>query len=267
MFLDFPVNDLRVETHGGDIEGVAVDQPGRIGLHDVHGRFQGIRHIHHVHVGTGCDRADKLFSFHGSVVNLYGVIRRSATRQGHMGNQPGEPDRTGIYPIFVEIIVTQQFRGDLGDTVHGAGALDGVLRGPVVRRFRTERPDGTGCEDSDMLLSGNFQDIQQSVHLDIPCHQRFPFGDCGKQGGKIVNRIDVVFLDDGRELSAIQDICFFGGTAFQQNSLGLRPFDVSGNNLTLRKKSPQFHGQFRSDLSGGSNYKYIFHVAWNNTRP
>ena len=65
----------------------------------------------------------------------------------------------------------------------------------------------------------------------MPCELGLLFGDSREKGGKVVDRVDLILLDDFQKLLSVADISFGRRTAFEQNSLGLSPFDVTGNDV------------------------------------
>ncbi len=223
---------------------------GRIGLHDIHGRLEGVRHIHHVHVGSGGNRADEFLALDGRVEDFHGVVRGAATGQGDVRNQAREAHGTRIHPVFVVVVVAEQLGSHLGDAIHGAGPLDGILGRVLVGRFGTEGADGTGGEDGTALFAGNLQDVDEAVHLDIPGHQGFAFGYRGKQGRQVIDGIDLVFFDRFGDLCPVGNIYHGTGTALKQFSLRFSTRDIAGDNRSLRQHAAEFHREFGADLTG-----------------
>ena len=118
-----------------------MNQPGRIGIHDVDGSLQCIRHVHHIHECSGGDRADEFLTLDCGIVDLHCIVCRTSSREGYVGNQAGEADGTCVDTVFVEIIVAEEFSGNLGTTVHRARSLDRVLGSVLVGSLRTEGTD------------------------------------------------------------------------------------------------------------------------------
>ena len=79
-----------VETHGGDVETVAMDEARGVGFHQLHAGIECIGHIHHVHVGAFTDGAYEFFATDSAVVNVAGIIGGTATRRCHIRNESGE---------------------------------------------------------------------------------------------------------------------------------------------------------------------------------
>ena len=105
MLLDSGVNHFRVEAHGSDVERIPVFQARRSGFHQRDSRIDGIGHIHHVHKCTRLYGTYELLAFHGRVEDVYRIVRRTATRGRHVGDDAGEAYRTGIHPVFRIIII------------------------------------------------------------------------------------------------------------------------------------------------------------------
>ena len=99
---------LGVEAHGRDVEGIAVHQSAGVRLHQLHAGTQGIGHVHHIHVGTGLERAGKLTLTHGSVVDVYGVVRRATPWRRYIGDQPWEAYRARIDAEALVVVVAEQ---------------------------------------------------------------------------------------------------------------------------------------------------------------
>ena len=133
--LDGVVDDFGVETHGGDVEAVAVYELGGVGLHDVNHGLLCIGHIHHVHVGAFLQRADEFLALDGGIVDFDGIVGGATAGEGLVADEAGETDAAGVDTETGEVVVGEEFAGHLGDAVDGVGALDGVLRGVVVGQW------------------------------------------------------------------------------------------------------------------------------------
>ncbi len=120
--------------------------------------------------------------------------------------------------------------------------------------LRTERTDRGWSEHGDVVLSGNLENIHKPVNLDVPRQLRLPFRHCGEQGGQIVDGVDVVLLHDAKKLLSVADVSLLCGAALKQNTFWFSTFDVAGDNVALRVHIPDFHCQFRTDLSGRTNH-------------
>ena len=109
------------------------------------------------------------FFFDGCVIDLHGVVGRSAAGEGDVGDDARIAEAAGIHTKFFEVIVAEQFTGHLGNAVHGGGALDGILRGVILRGGRTKSADGTREKDGTAIFTGNFKEIEHTAHAHIPC--------------------------------------------------------------------------------------------------
>ena len=77
----------------------------RIRLHNLDSGTQAVRHVHHIHESTGCDRANEFLALSGRIVNIDSVIRRTTTRRCHIRDQSGEPNRTCVHAETDIIII------------------------------------------------------------------------------------------------------------------------------------------------------------------
>ena len=81
-----------------------------------------------------------------------------------------------------------------------------------MRSAETEGTDGTRCEHCTSVLSGNFENIPQTVNTDFPCQLRLGLGNNGKESRKIVNRVNAVLLHCGGNHLAISNVHDFRRT-------------------------------------------------------
>ena len=234
MFTYLVVDDFRIKAHGSDVEGVAVNQPWRICVHDVNGSLKGIRHVHHIHEGSLCDRADKLFTFNCSVVNLYCVVGGAAAGKGGVGDEARETHCTGIYTVFVKVIVTEKFGCNLGNAVHWAGPLDGVLGSINTGSIGTEGTDRTGGEHCTAFFTCYLKNIDEAVHLDVPGKEGLFLCHCRKQGCKVVYGVNLVFFNYICQTLGVADVSLCAGTAFQKDALGLCALDKTCYDIAFR---------------------------------
>lgn len=124
---------------------------------------------------------------------------------------------------------------------------------------RDRAGDGRGCEDGALLFARHFEHVPQPVHTDVPsqfglvlCHHR-------KQRSQVVDRIDVVLLHHGGNGGSVGHIANFAGTALAQHFVGFSTRDVAGHDIVVAVNAAKFHGEFRTDLSGGTDDQNFFH--------
>ena len=77
----------------------------RIRLHNLDSGTQAVRHVHHIHESTGCDRANEFLALSGRIVNIDSVIRRTTTRRCYVRDQSGETNRTCVHAETDIIII------------------------------------------------------------------------------------------------------------------------------------------------------------------
>ena len=262
MLLNFLINLFRVKTHGGDVESVAVLQPCRCRFHQRDGRVQCVGHIHHIHIRAGLHRTYEFFSLHGRVENIHRIVRSAATRRGHVRNDSRKTYRACIHTIFCIVIVTQQFSRHFSHAIHGTRTLDSVLWCLHVRRSFAERTDGTRGKHGTIVLARHFKYIPQPVDTDFPSHGRTAFGNYREQGSQVV---DCINLELTRHHLDGLTVCHIGNsrrTGCFQFSLGHSTRNVSCHNMVIAITFAQLQCEFRSNLSGSSNYQNILHTSY-----
>ena len=114
-----------------------------------------------------------------------------------------------------------------------------------------------------MLLSGDLQYVDESVHLDVPGEEGFALSCSGEQCGEIVYGIYVVFVYDVGYLLGVADIGYLCRSAGQELAFRLSPGYISCYGRATRKVVPQFHCKLGSDLSRRADYENILHYAVN----
>ena len=209
VFLDFCIDDIWVETHGSDVERVAVTQTRRIGFHNLDSRTQGIGHIHHVHEGAWGNRTNKLLAFHCRIVDIHSVVGGATAWRGNVGNQTRESHRAGVHAKLERIIIAEQFARHLGHAIHGAWLLNGVLWSAVFWRVGAERANRAWGEHGAFLFARHFKHVHQTINADVPCQLGLVFSHSAEQGCEVVNRVDVVFVHHFGDLLRIGDVHYF----------------------------------------------------------
>jgi hypothetical protein len=94
----------------------------------------------------------------------------------------------------------------------------------------------------------------------ISPEEAIAFGDGGKEGGQVVDRINLVAADDVGELGTIADVRHFGRTALEQFTLRLGAGNVTRDDGAAGDRFAKNHSQFRADLAGGTDHQNIFHL-------
>ena len=186
MFPDGRREIFGCELHGGDVEGVPVDQPGRVGLHDVDGAFDGVGHVHHVQLGVRLQEAGVASLPDGFIEDLDGIVGGAPTGFRYPGDQAGIANTPGVHAEPQMEIVGQEFTCHLGHTIDGGGSLDGDLRRRIGRGRGAEGGDGAGNEDSTSPGPCDLQGVFQPTQVHLVC----PMGVGFSRGGQ--NRSEVV---------------------------------------------------------------------------
>ena len=195
MLADFGGQYLRSETHRRDIESVAMNQTGRIGLHQLHAGVQRVGHVHHVHIDVARNRAGEAARFHRIVENLDGIVRRAPARQRDARDDARETDAARIDSVLAVIVVAQQLARDLADAVDRIRSHQRVLRRTLLGRRQAERADRAGSEQRAAILAGDVERVHQRPHVDIPRQLRVFLAHGAQQRDQVENRIDLVLVD------------------------------------------------------------------------
>ena len=116
-----------------------------------------------------------------------------------------------------------------------------------------------GVKTAHCCSARHFEHVPQPVHTNVPsqfglvlCHHR-------KQRSQVVDRIDVVLLHHGGNGGSVGHIANFAGTALAQHFVGFSTRDVAGHDIVVAVNAAKFHGEFRTDLSGGTDEPEFFH--------
>ena len=189
---DLGADDLGREAHRREVEAVAVDQFRRVGLHQFDAGAQGVGHVDHIHVDVRRNGTGEFAAPDRLVINLHGVVGRTAAGQRDARYDARETHRTGVDAVFVVVVVPEQFARDLADAVDRRRLHDRVLRGFVLGRRRPEGADRRGGEQRAMVLPGHFERIVERPHVDVPGHLGIAFADGRQQGHEVEDRVDAV---------------------------------------------------------------------------
>ena len=84
----------------------------------------------------------------------------------------------------------------------------------------------------------------------MPCQLRLFLRYRRKKGGKVVDGVYLVFLDNFQELGTVADIGLGCRTALKENAFWFSSLDVTGDYIAFRNHSSDFHCQLGTDLSG-----------------
>ena len=109
------------------------------------------------------------------------------------------------------------------------------------------------------MLTGDFQDVDEPVHLYVPCLEGELLRGGGEKGCKIVYGVDVVSCDSVGNLGPVNDVHHGRRAALQELTLGLETRNIACYDISFRMQVPEFHGQLRTNLTGRTDYKNIFH--------
>ena len=253
---DFGIDDFGRETHRCQIEAVAVTKFRRVGLHQLDARTQRIGHVNHIHVDVRRHRTGEPARLDRLIIDFDGIVGRTATGQGDIGNDARETHRTGVDTIFMVVIITEQFARDFADTIDGRRLHDGILRGFLFGRRRTERTDGTRREQCAMMLTGHLERIVERTHIDVPSHLGIALADRRKQRHQVEYRIDPMTGDDRSHRRSIQRIEDFERARFAER---LAFAHIGRNDMRIAVNFTEVNCQFGTDLAAGTYNEDSFH--------
>ena len=199
------------------------------------------------------DGADEFLALHGVVIDVDSIVGGSATRRCDVGDESREAHRACVDAKLQCIVVAEQLAAHLCNAVHGAWLLDGVLRSAVLRSVGAERADGTRREDGAAIFARDFQGVHQAADGDFPRQLRLALGHSAKQGGKIVDGVDVVFFHCIGNLLSIGDVDNHRRSALGEFALRLCSGDVTGHDVAAFVNASQFHSQLTAYLASRAN--------------
>lgn len=257
VLLDSVEDDFGVEAHSRDVEAVAVDELAGVSFHDVDHGLLSVGHIHHVHVGAFCDGADELLALDGCVVDLDSVVRGAAAGEGEVADEAGEADGTGIHAETGEVVVAQQFAGNLGDAVDGVRTLDSVLRGVVAGGGGAEGSDAGGGEDGAAEEASHLEAVDEGADADVPAEHGVELSGSAEDGGEVVDGVDVVFLHSFGNLHDLGGVDALDGAALVVGTF--EGTEVGADDVVVAVDITQVACEFGADLSAGTYDKNIFH--------
>ena len=230
VLFDLGCHMFRRKAHGGDVERVAVDESGRIRFHELDDGIEGVRHVHHVHVGAFLNEAGIRMIFQGFIIDVNRVVGGSAAGQRDIGNEAGEADTAGVDAILFKVVVTQQLAGYLGNSVHCRRTLQGVLRRVHLGGAGSEGADGGRGEEMEVLLPGQFQRVDQTAHVDGPRQLGLGFSNCRQQSRQVDQGVRIVLLHDLGHHFGVRHIENLEGSA-GAGDIAFIPPDIRGDDF------------------------------------
>ena len=248
---DLGADDLGREAHRREVEAVAVDQFRRVGLHQFDAGAQGVGHVDHVHVDVRRNGTGEFAAPDRLVVNLHGVVGRTAAGQRDARYDARETHRTGVDAVFVVVVVPEQFARDLADAVDRRWLHDRVLRGFVLGRRRPEGADRRGGEQRAMVLPGHFERIVERPHVDVPGHLRVTFAHSREQSDQVEDRINMVTRHDRSHCRRIERIEHFERAGLAE---GLAFAHVCRHDIVVTVNFAQIDCQLGTNLASGTYY-------------
>ncbi len=240
------------EVHPRDVEGVAVHEPRRVGLHHLDGRLDGVGHVHHVQPAIGLQEAGVVLVADRLVEDLHRVVRGAAAGRGAVGDDAREAHAARVDAEALMVVVAEQLAGHLGDAVHRGRALEGVLRRVVLRRGGAEGTDGARHEDAAIVDAGHFEDAVEAAHVHVPGHLRLALAHRREERDQVVDGADLVALHDVLDLPLVGAVEEVERPLGAQQLLAAHHADVGRDDLVGAVARAQGGDHFGADLPKGS---------------
>ena len=233
-----------------------MDELRGVGLHQLHASAQGIGHIDHVHIDVARNGTGEVPAANSLVVDLHGIVGRTATGQRDVRDDAREAHRTRINAVLVMVIVAQQFTRNLADAIDGRRLHNGVLRSLVLGRRGTEGSDRRGGEEGTMVLAGHFKGVVQRAHIDIPGHLGIALADSREQRHEVEDGINVVTGHDRGHGRSIEGIQHLEGSILAQIAAFAH---IGGHDIRAAINPAQKDCQLGTNLASGTYYQNTFH--------
>ena len=256
MFGYFLGQARRREVHRRHVEGIAVDQPCRIGLHDPDNGGEGIGHVHHVEAGVGFEPTRITLVAQRLMEYLDRVIGGAAGSGQRQGNEAGQPEATGVETEAPGVVVAQQFGRHLGDAVQRGRALRRVLGRADAGRGWAEGTDGAGQEDGRAVLARHFEHGLEASDIDTPSDIGPGLGSGGKERREVVDGADVMAPDH------VLDMFDAGAVQLLEGAIGgaRHHAGVRGHHLVRAISLAERRHQLRADPTQGARDQNFPHV-------
>ena len=204
MFSDLGCKFFSREAHGRHVVVRPTGEGARVGLHELDGRFQAVRHIHHGEHGVRSHKTCISFALDRCVEHLHRVVGGPAPWWGLAGDDPGVPHSPYVQAKAAGVIVTQVFPCHLGDPVHRGWGKHGVLWRVVLRGLGAENRDGAGPEYLAYPAGpGDLEHVIQAAQVHPPSRSRVFLPFCGKDRRQVVDRVRLVFPYGLLQLGAV----------------------------------------------------------------
>jgi len=114
------------------------------------------------------------------------------------------------------------------------------------------------CERHSPVRTGDLEDVQQSVHVDVPGELRLLLGNARKQRRQMEDRVDAVLPHHGNQGRGIPNIQPTIGSGCDHFRVRL-PAVAGRNDVLITVPVSQRRGQFGTDLPSRSRDENLFH--------
>jgi len=258
MFADRVGELFDVEAERGHVVRVAESQLGAVSFSEVDVALDRVRHVHHRERGSFLDETLVFFVLDRFVVDRDRVICGSAAGRGLVGDQPGEAHAADVDLPLVPVVVAEEFAGDFRDAVDCGRAEDCLLGGVVERGAGTEHGDRARDNHADkFVIARDVEHIFETVHVDLPRASGVFLADSGKDCREMVDRVDVVFLDQRLDAFLVNSVREFKRSGFQEFLAGWG-FTSDRDHVLRAVFLPQGKRQLGADLSDRADDHDIF---------
>src|SRR5450631_2234283 len=115
--------------------------------------------------------------------NFNRIVGGAAAGKGFITDQTGIPDTSNVYSVPVKIIMTPLFAGQLTDTINRRWGRIRVLGTIFFWRILSKNRYAAWPENLFYaLFPGNFQGIDEALHIEMPRKHRILFS-CSREHG------------------------------------------------------------------------------------
>ncbi len=230
----------------------------RVRLHQLDGRPQRVRDVHHVELGVRRQKAGVVLAPRGVHEDVDRPVGGASSRRRRVGHDPRVPQPSHVDAVPEVVVVAEKLAADLRHPIHRRRALHGVLRRPVRGRRRPERRDRRGNEDRQLLVARHLQHRYRAAHVHLVGELRIPLADGRKNGREVVDAV-------GLESHGRRAHC--AGVGRIEDLERSRPHvvlagraDVGGEHAVGAVPFTEGRDELRADLAAGSGDEDSGHV-------
>ena len=230
----------------------------RVGLHDLHGRAERVRHEHHRKARLRTQGRGIAAPSHSLPVDLDRVVCRAAARGRHVADEAGKAQAPRIDAVLRAVVVAKKLVHDLRDAVDRLRALDRVLRRRIPGRLRPEGPDGAGRQDRELHLAREFKEPDDPVDAHAPSGERLCLDRCRENRREVDHGVDPMPLHDALQGLGVHQVHRLGRPVGQMRGQRRPPARAGHDRVAALT---HVGDEFGADLTGRADDEDAFHEA------